>query len=446
MDLISDLGDVFLSLPGAAQSSDVLRLMVIVLAALGGVGLVLVGRFLVSLISHAPEKKHKPRPKTQIKITLEEFVQLRRRLKAALQKELGEAEGTERERISARLAELSARSAKPAVAMEETQQQIEEIERLLVKIGQTVSSGLIDKACAAMERVDFSLADQIFSEIELEATRNPERSAIASFGRGKIAEIEFRWHHAVEHFARAARLKPDYDNLFKASTYLWLNGRGQEAIWFEEDLVAFMRREFGSSDPRTANVRNNHAGSLYAVGEFARAEEIMIDVLRLGRHTIGFYHPDTAAHLNTLALVVGAQGRHGEAEEYYRQAVEVDRETIGEKHHDFATRLGDLATAIEMQGRFDEAEALFRQVLETDRATIGETHPDYAIHLNNLAGVVEAQSRFPEAAEHYANALSIIENALGSEHPNTCAVRRNLESLREKTQTIGKKRTVLAAY
>ena len=43
-----------------------------------------------------------------------------------------------------------------------------------------------------------------------------ERAADAAYQRGLIAEDEVRWGDAADHFARAARLAPDFDRLFKA--------------------------------------------------------------------------------------------------------------------------------------------------------------------------------------------------------------------------------------
>lgn len=449
MNWITDLGNAFSASPGIDQNGDVLRLLVILATILGGVGLYLVSRLLMSLVQLKPArkpKKVKPRAPISIKLTLEDFTQIRRKMKFVLSQELEEAEGSERERISARLAELSTQNARPAEALADMQRSIEALEKLLESFGQDVAPEAMIMARAAMERVDLSVAEKIFSDVELKADQSPDASANASYGRGKIAELEFRWHDAAEHYARAARLQPNYDTLSKASTFLWLNGRAQEAIWFEEDLVAFVRRNFGSGDPRTAVALNSHAGSLYAARDFTRAEEIMIEVLRLDRETIGTEHPDYAAHLNTLALVLEAQGRRREAEEYYRQALDIDRITIGEMHQDFAVRLSDLATVVEAQGRFDEAEEMFRQVLEVDRGTIGDAHPEYAVHLNNLAGVIEVQRRYSEAENLYMTALEIIEKALGAEHPNTLAVRRNLESLLQKKPSISQKRPALAVY
>ncbi|MFD1157429.1 tetratricopeptide repeat protein [Roseovarius aestuarii] len=374
----------------------------------------------------ADTPEHGPR------LTVSDFIRIRRELKEELQAELDDAAQEDRTQLRARIAELESQIANPEKALAEAQTRIAELESLLEREGNEIGADRIADAIAALEKGDYSIAKDLFAEIEARAQPDVQRAARAAYGQGEVAEAEIRWHDAAEHYRRAAQLNPTYDSLAKAGVFLRRDGRYKDAIRFEEDLVAFARQELGDDDPKTATALSNLAESLRGAGEYDRAEKLLNEALEIDKATIGERHPDYATDVNNLAAVLRVQGRNAEAEKLYRQALEIGKATIGEGHPFYATCLNNLALAVEGQGRHEEAEGLYRQALEIDKATIGEGHPNYAIDLNNLAGVVETQGRYEEAERLYRQALEIFEKSLGPEHPNTIGTRSNLDELRAK--------------
>jgi tetratricopeptide (TPR) repeat protein len=366
--------------------------------------------------------------KTMATLTVPEFIRIRKEMKADLEEEFNEAAENDKAQLRARISELESQITNPEPALAEAQKRIVELEDLLEREGNGIGAERIDAAKLAMEAGDYSLADDIFAEIEARAELEVQRAARAAFGRGEVAEAEIRWHDAAKHYARAAQLDPNFDALRKASDFAERAGDYRVALRYSADLVDFVENST-STKLQKSSAYNEHALNLKAQGQYVEAEALYREALAIDADTIGTSHPVYAAHLNNLALALKAQGHYAEAEALYREALAIDADTIGKTHPDYAIHLNNLALVLRVQGQYVEAEALYREALAIDADTIGKSHPDYAIDLNNLAGVLEAQGQYAEAEALYREALLIVEDRLGKDHPTYRTFSNNLEIL-----------------
>src|SRR6056297_940005 len=357
-----------------------------------------------------------PQAKDGPALHVAEFIRLRRELKADLEAELAEAAEAEKSQLRARIAELEKQIANPDAALAEAQKRIADLEALLDREANQIGADRIAEAKAALEQGDYSLADDIFAEIEAQNELAVQETARAAFGRGEVAEAEVRWGDAAKAYQRAARYDSCYRTLSKAHEFTHWSGDYATAFVLGEELITAAQKEGDLTN--LAMAKNDHAITLEAQGRYAEAEGLCREALEIDRATIGEGYPSYAIRLNNLANVVRAQGRYAEAEVLFREALEIDREGLGEGHPGYAIDLNNLAGVVEDQGRYAEAEGLFREALEIDRATIGEGHPDYAINLNNLAVVVQAQGRYAEAEGLYREAVEIDRATIGEGHPN----------------------------
>ena len=358
-----------------------------------------------------------------------------------LEASLADAHQEEKDLLQRQIAELQTQIANPEKSLAEARKRISDLEALLDREANHIGGDRIAEAKAALEEGDYSLADDIFAEIESRNELAVQETARAAYGRGEVAEAEVRWQDAARRYADAARLTPGFDTLFKAREYAWRAGHLDAAHRCGTDLVAFARKE--GTQEQIATALNEHAITLQAQGRVAEAEALYREALEIDRKTIGEAHPDYAIRLNNLAGVVEDQGRYAEAETLYREALEIGRKTIGEAHPDYGTRLNNLAGVVKVRGRYAEAEGLYREALEIGRKTIGEAHPDYAIRLNNLAGVVASQEQFAEAEALYWQALEITRDALGEVHPSYAIRLVNLGSLLVKSDRVEEGREML---
>jgi len=360
-------------------------------------------------------------------LSMDQHLTILQKREEQLEAKLSTAHAEEKDLLQRQITELQAQIANPAESLAKAQKRIADLEALLDREANQIGADRIAEAKAALEQGDYSLADDIFAEIEAKNELAVQETARAAYGRGEVAEAEVRWADAAGFYERSAELHPSFEALQKASDYCERAGRYEAALTWSARLVSFAKQH--ESQERYSIALNEHALNSKSLGRYAEAEELYRDALEIGRATIGEGHPSYAIRLSNLAGAVEAQGRYAEAEGLYREALEIDRATIGEGHPSYAIHLNNLANVVRAQGRYAEAEGLFREALEIDRATIGEGHPDYAIDLNNLAGVVEDQGRYDEAEGLYREALEIGRATIGAGHPSYAIRLNNLANV-----------------
>jgi tetratricopeptide (TPR) repeat protein len=366
--------------------------------------------------------------RTTATLTVPEFIRIRKEMKADLEEEFKEAAEKDKAPLLARIAELERQIASPDEALLEAQKRIVDLEALLDRESNEFGHERINAAKAALERGDYSIADDIFAEIEAKEELAVQRLARASFGRGEVAEAEVRWHDAAKHYARAAQLYPNFETLCKARELEWRTGENEKALHRGEALLILASSGSLTTEQKATSL-NNHALTLKALGRYPEAEALYREAISIGAQTIGEKHPDYAIRLNNLARVLLVQKRYDEAEKYCRQAITIGAVTIGINHFKYAIRLDNLAKVLLKKEQYFEAEKYCRQALAIDVSTVGAKHPFYATHLNSLANILKAQGRNTEAMNFYRQAIEIREMKLGVGHPKTINIRESLNAL-----------------
>ena len=208
-------------------------------------------------------------------------------------------------------------------------------------------------------------------------------------------------------------------------------GRYQEAVQFQEKVLAWTEQHLGHDQAYTATSLNNLALLYYSQGAYAKAEPLYIRALAIRKKALGPAHPDTAQSLNNLAALYYSQGAYAKAEPLYIRALAIWEKALGPDHPDTATSLNNLAELYRSQGAYAKAEPLYIRALAIVEKALGPDHPDTATSLNNLAGLDASQGAYAKAEPLYIRALAIFEKTLGSNHPNTIKVRENLEQCRK---------------
>ncbi len=278
-----------------------------------------------------------------ITMTLDDFNAKLDERENQVRKALETASDEEIEVLTNQLAELQRQKQNPNDALTKAQDTIARLESALSRESNQISADRLIKARAALEAGDYSLADDIFKEIENRNELEIKSTARAAFGRGEIAEAEIRWHDAATHYARAARLDPTYDHLIKAGIFLGRAGHHKQALPIQQDLVDLAQDEFGDADPKTATALNNLAQSLQALGDLDGAEPLMRRAMEINKNPLGDDHTAYATDLNNLAQLLLAKGDLDGAEPLMRRAMDIDKNALGEDHTAYATDLNNLA-------------------------------------------------------------------------------------------------------
>ena len=355
------------------------------------------------------------KPSEEAKLSVAEFIALRRDLKEDLEEELAEAADAEKALLNARITALQAQIASPDEALAKARKRIADLETLLDRSSNVIDSDRITEAKDQLEKGDFSAADAIFAEIESQSELAVKAAARASYGRGEVAEAEVRWTDAAAAYRRAAELDPSYRTLTKAHEFAHWSGDYNRARALGEDLVRVAGEE--GNDANTAMAWNDFAMTLRAVGDLEASEEAYRTALELDRGSIGEDHADYAVHLNNYARLKRQQGALNESEALYREALRIGRAAKGENHAQYANHLHNLGGVLEEQGQYADAEPFLREALEVDLRTVGARHPHYGLHLMNHSKVLGKLGREDEAREGLTKAYEIFTAALPKSHP-----------------------------
>ena len=108
--------------------------------------------------------------------------------------------------------------------------------------------------------------------------------------------------------------------------------------------------------------------------------------------------PQTAGMWNKLAALYHSQENYAVAERLYKQALKVSKKKVGDQHREAATILNNLASLYHDQERYSKAEPLYKQSLVIVEKIFGPKHPKVATRLRNLMGLYRVQGKDKKAA------------------------------------------------
>ena len=87
----------------------------------------------------------------------------------------------------------------------------------------------------------------------------------------------------------------------------------------------------GPEHPETAAVMENLGFLFQRIGDYAKAETLYREALRIWRKVCGLKIPDTAESINILASMYEEMGEYAKAEPLYQEALRSGRRFVGQK-------------------------------------------------------------------------------------------------------------------
>jgi tetratricopeptide (TPR) repeat protein len=195
-------------------------------------------------------------------------------------------------------------------------------------------------------------------------------------------------------------------------------GRFEEAIPLAEKSLAIHLKELGEEHPDVAIARIN-LGRLYqAVGDYKRAEPLLLLAWGTNHRILDDKHPNTAFALSALGGLYLDEGDYARAEDLLLRAAEVQVKVPDLAYPFLSLTLSSLATLYEKTGEYARAESLFKRVLAINEGTLGKDAPAIATALNNLALLYVAKGDYARAESLLQRALEIHKKAWGDHNPN----------------------------
>jgi len=186
------------------------------------------------------------------------------------------------------------------------------------------------------------------------------------------------------------------DDLMQLGSIYYAEGRLDEAESLMQRSLA-LRRRLVRQEGRVEESLHNLSLVLISRGDYARAESILWDLLKIRRARFRHGHPSIPANLNLLCRVMLAKGEVDSAEVLAREAVAERRRVHGNVHPDLAKDLSVLASIRARRHAPQEAEKLFREALDIARQSLGPENPVVSTSMMPLAELLNREGRTKEA-------------------------------------------------
>ncbi len=165
------------------------------------------------------------------------------------------------------------------------------------------------------------------------------------------------------------------------------------------------------------------------MGQYAKADPLYREALRIRQKVLAPEHPDTATSLDSLGLLYHSMGDYLKAEPLYREALRIRQKVLGPEHPYTTLSLNNLAALYRAMGEYPKAEPLYQEALRIRQKVLGPEHPYTALSLNNLGVLYKDMGEYAKAEPLYHEALRIRQKVLRPEHPDTAMSLNNLGSL-----------------
>lgn len=290
---------------------------------------------------------------------------------------------------------------------------------------------------------------------------------MTSAGRAIIAMI-LAFAFAIPLLASGARAQDDPVALMKKAVEFTRQGKFDDAIAMQKRVTAAVEKMAGKRHPLYL-AQIALLGEIHTMKQdYAEAERLHLEALRLREQALGATHVDVAASLAKLAdiyittarydkaeanlarvaairekalpqtdpdygltyLSLGRlhalRSRHGDAEREFRRALAIFEKNLKPDHGYLPLARTNLAETVRALGRGAEAERLLRQALAENERINGPDSFLLAANVNNLSELFREQGRFGEAEQYGRRAVALVEKSLGPDHPSIAISLNNL--------------------
>lgn len=200
--------------------------------------------------------------------------------------------------------------------------------------------------------------------------------------RGKIAQQKENYREAADYYVQAMRIQ-------------------EKALGKESQQYA---------------ISGNTLGSIYtALGEFGKAEPLLLETKATRAKLVGRKHPDYGRVLNNLGLLYYHKGNYGQAELQFLEAIEVYTNSIGTRNPDYVSASANLGTVYIERGDHDKAELVYLGIRNFFADGLGKQHPLYAKATGNLATIYSRKGELVKAKQLYLELKDLYTNVLGQD-------------------------------
>lgn len=236
---------------------------------------------------------------------------------------------------------------------------------------------------------------------------------------GRTGEAEKVYAEALQVLHRAHG--DEHDGIAWALNNLgWLlhsGGRYGEALQTYQRALA-MQRKVKAPVVAMAQTLKNLGGLHYHLGDYARAESLWAESLKINVDTYGADGHVAVANVHALmSLVALDRGQFDEAERQVRQAMQINLKVLGAEHRRTASDWSSLARVLLAADRLDEAEQAIGASLRIREALLPPQHVETGSSHELMGTLLVRRGEFARAQAELERARGIFEQAGAADAP-----------------------------
>jgi eukaryotic-like serine/threonine-protein kinase len=286
-------------------------------------------------------------------------------------------------------------------------------------LGQTyIGLGMPDSAAVHVARA-VALRQQVYGESDPRTARSLSYLAGVAEARGEWAVAESIGTVVLDIQRRLRPRNLDdlataYDNL---SRFADAQGLLDSSMVLQQQAIA-IRREATDSASRASlpySLNNLAVGHMYR-GEFAQAESLVLEALRVEASVRGPESLITGSLLRQLAAIEAPLGRPDSAYAAIRSSIAVLGQLVDSLHPEFLSSQSALAGLRNTAEDWPATEAAARTVVNAIGSALHESNPQAAVALQYLGLALAGQGRTAAADSALEASLALRERYLPAEH------------------------------
>jgi tetratricopeptide (TPR) repeat protein len=201
----------------------------------------------------------------------------------------------------------------------------------------------------------------------IDACRQFRSQIVACLGHTKTKSI--RWTELAERLA----------------VFLFLEGIYVEASHWWGVVLALHQKSFGEENADTLRCTSELAKSLDRQGRSQDAITLNQNMLAIQKRVLGPEHPDTLDSMSNMAISYGHLGRFKEAADLQAETLDLRKWILGPDHPETLDSMSNMAISYGHLGRFKEAADLQAETLDLRKKILGPEHPDTYVSMTNFA-------------------------------------------------------------
>jgi len=220
---------------------------------------------------------------------------------------------------------------------------------------------------------------------------------------------------------REAKLDPSHPDI--ASSLFMVGALSSETgdhagakAYFERSLS--IRSSADPNGPGTAECLNGLATVLVRMGDYAAAEPMYRDALRIWTKCWGPGHAKVGTGWNNLSTLLYATGDYDGALSCKQKALEIRMRTLGPRHELVAWTRANMGMNLAALGRKGEAREQYRTAIEILTARFGRDSPEVGWTLKRLGDTYLEPGHYGEAVPILERALSNLRHGDDRDHPD----------------------------